>query len=67
MSQKLWGVTLFTLGMLVIADGYLQIVRQSQGAFRWVYIALGVLLIVRGLILFQTVKKKSRASQDEDL
>lgn len=66
LSQKLWGVTMLTLGLLVVADGYLQIVRQSEGTFRGLYIALGVLLFVRGLILFQTTRKKSKAREPEN-
>jgi len=58
MISQLWGVALLTLGVLVIADGFLGIVQHNTGMIRWLYIALGVVLVFRGFYLWWPFRKK---------
>ena len=58
MISQIWGVALLLLGLLVIADGYLQYIQQNTGFYRWVYIGLGVFLVIRGLYLWSPFSRR---------
>lgn len=52
MSRQIWGMALFVLGLLVVADGLLGVVQQNTGTIRLIYIGLGAFLVVRGLYVW---------------
>ena len=62
MGSQLWGISLLMLGLLVIMDGYIQYIQQQSGTMRWIYIALGVLLVIRGFYLWwpHIIKSKNK-------
>ena len=58
MLVQLWGLSLFTLGALVIADAFLGFMQQSAGIMRWLYLTLGLLLVTRGLLIMKPFAPK---------
>ncbi|MDZ7288337.1 MAG: hypothetical protein ONB44_00185 [candidate division KSB1 bacterium] len=52
MNRQIWGIALFVLGLMVIADGLLGFVQKNTGLMRWIYLALGAWLVVRGLYVW---------------
>jgi hypothetical protein len=59
MNRQIWGIALFALGSLVIADGLLGLVQQNTGTTRWIYIGLGAFLVVRGLFVWWPFRKQN--------
>ncbi|MDZ7266569.1 MAG: hypothetical protein ONB48_03155 [candidate division KSB1 bacterium] len=51
MFMRLWGSALLLLGLSVIAEGSFHLLQRDSGLPRWLYVALGVVLVVRGLYL----------------
>lgn len=51
MLNHIWGATMLLLGLLVVADGYLQYLHKTTGPLRWLYVFLGVVLVLRGIYL----------------
>lgn len=66
MIAQLWGVTLMTLGLLVITDGYLGIVQQNTGLLRWLYMSLGLVLVIRGFMIMWPFFRPAPKSDDGD-
>lgn len=60
MNRQIWGIALFALGSLVVADGLLGFVQQNIGATRWLYIGLGAVLVVRGLYVWWPFHKQNQ-------
>jgi hypothetical protein len=58
MKHPIWGITLLVLGLLVIADGLFGFIQRHTVTMRWLYIALGALLIVRGLYVWWTSRQQ---------
>lgn len=52
MNRQIWGAALFLLGLLVVADGLFGLVQQNTGMIRFVYMGLGIILVIRGLFLW---------------
>lgn len=63
MMTRIWGMALFMLGLLVVAEGSFQILQKNTGFTRWLYIGLGLVLVVRGIMVSWPSTKKS--SDDE--
>ena len=57
MNRQIWGIALFALGSLVIADGLLSFVQKNTGAIRWLYVGLGAVLVIRGLYVWRSFHK----------
>jgi hypothetical protein len=57
MNRQIWGMALFVLGALVVADGLAGFVQKNIGMIRWIYIGLGALLVVRGLFSWWPFRK----------
>jgi hypothetical protein len=49
MNRQIWGMALFVLGALVVADGLAGFVQKNSGVLRWIYVGLGAVLVIRGL------------------
>lgn len=63
MMTRIWGMALLMLGLLVVAEGSFQILQKNTGFTRWLYIGLGLFLVVRGIMVSWPSRKKS--SEDE--
>ncbi len=61
MPMRLWGFAMLVLGLLVIAEGSFRLLQRDTGPPRWIYVALGVLLVVRGLYLTWPFRKQPPA------
>jgi threonine/homoserine/homoserine lactone efflux protein len=59
MNRQIWGMALFVLGALVIADGLAGFVQTHSGVMRWIYVGLGVLLVGRGLFVWWPFRKQN--------
>jgi hypothetical protein len=60
MNRQIWGVALFALGLLVIADGLFRVVQQNIGMVRWIYMGLGAFLVVRGIYVWWPFGKRNK-------
>ncbi|GEM_PF-5164315 len=60
MNRQIWGMALFVLGALVIADGLAGFVQTNTGMMRWIYVGLGALLVVRGLFVWWPFRKQNQ-------
>lgn len=60
MNHQIWGMALFALGALVVADGVVGFVQKNTGMLRGLYIALGVLLVGRGLYYWWRFQKQNK-------
>jgi threonine/homoserine/homoserine lactone efflux protein len=60
MSHPIWGIALFALGIVVIADGVLGFIQRNTGLTRWIYIGLGAVLVLRGLYVWWSFRQQSR-------
>lgn len=57
MNRQIWGLALFVLGALVVADGLTGFVQKNTGMVRWIYVGLGALLVGRGLFYWWPFRK----------
>jgi hypothetical protein len=62
MFRPLKGVILFAFGAFAVADSFLGIVQQSTGQVRWLYLGLGIYLVVRGLFILKPMIQARLAS-----
>jgi hypothetical protein len=60
MNRQVWGIALFALGSLVIADGLLGFVQQNVGMMRWIYAGLGAVLVVRGFFVWWPFRRENK-------
>ena len=58
MNRQIWGMALFVLGVLVVADGLAGFVQKNTGLLRWIYVGLGALLVVRSLFIWWPFRKE---------
>jgi hypothetical protein len=59
MNRQIWGMALFVLGALVVADGLAGFVQKNSGVVRWVYVGLGAVLVIRGLYYWWPFRKSN--------
>ena len=57
MNRQIWGMALFVLGALVVADGWVGFLQKNTGMVRWIYVGLGALLVMRGLLVWWPFRK----------
>ena len=62
MFRPLKGIILFAFGIFAVADSLLGIVQKSSGPVRWVYLVLGLYLVVRGLFIMKPFAKERIAA-----
>jgi hypothetical protein len=59
MNRPIRGIILLALGLMVIADGLFGFIHRNTGMMRWLYIGLGAVLVVRGIYVWQILRKQN--------